>query len=122
MGEVMSQAKDPQAALDAYIAGLIGFMQADPRPLRAMFDLVMHGGAEYDGDSEREATSGIIDILRWGQAEGVFRDFDLQVMATTIQRSLDGIPLAQATNPDLDLDTYARELIEIFTRACRAEG
>ena len=82
-----------------------------------MVGIVMHGGVDYDAGSERESISGIAEILRWGQAEGVFRAFDVQVMATTIQRSLDGIPLAQSTNPDLDLDTYARELVELFTLA-----
>jgi hypothetical protein len=80
---------------------------------------VMHGGVDYDADAERESISGIGEILRWGRAEGVFRAFDVQVMATTIQRSLDGIPLAQSTNLDLDLDTYARELVELFTLATR---
>jgi AcrR family transcriptional regulator len=122
MGAAMADAADPQAALVAYIEGLIGFMRADPHALQAMLGVVMHGTVAYDADSEREATSGIADILRWGQAEGVFRDFDITVMATTIQRALDGIPLAQATTPDLDLDTYARELVEAFTRATRKEG
>lgn len=119
MHQAMEDVPDPQAALVAYIEGLIGFMKIDPFALRAMAGIVMHGGIEYTADSERESTSGISDILRWGQAEGVFRDFDLQVMATTIQRSLDGIPLAQTTTPDLDLDTYARELVELFTLATR---
>lgn len=109
----------PQAALEAYIEGLIGFMKTDPHALPAMLDVVMHGGFDYDAGSEREATAGLADILRWGQAEGVFRDFDVRVMATTIQRSLDGIPLAQAVDPDLDLDSYARELVELFTLATR---
>ena len=68
------------------------------------------------------ATSAIGNILRRGQATGDFRDFDVEVMATTIQRSLDGIPLAQAANPDLDLDVYARELITLFTLATRRQG
>jgi AcrR family transcriptional regulator len=119
MSEAMADISGPQAALVAYIEGLIGFMKIDPLALRAMFDIVMHGGVAYDADSEREATSGITEILRWGQAESVFRAFDIQVMATTIQRSLDGIPLAQSTNPDLDLDTYARELVELFTLATK---
>lgn len=122
MGEAMERADDPQAALVAYIEGLIGFMKADPRDLRAMLDIVLHGGVDYNAGSEREATSGLIDILRWGQAEGVFRDFDVRVMATTIQRSLDGIPLAQATDPDIDLDHYACELVDLFTRATRIQG
>jgi len=119
MGEAMADVPDPQAALVAYIEGLIGFMKTDPSALQAMLAIVMHGAVEYDADSEREAVSGIAEILKWGQAQGVFRAFDVQVMATTIQRSLDGIPLAQSTNPDLDLDTYARELIELFTLATR---
>jgi len=117
MGEAMADVPDPQAALVAYIDGLIGFMKIDPSALQAMVAIVMHGGFEYDANSEREAVSGIAEILQWGQAVGVFRPFDVQVMATTIQRSLDGIPLAQSTNPDLDLDTYARELVDLFTLA-----
>ncbi|MGH2533276.1 MAG: TetR/AcrR family transcriptional regulator [Thermomicrobiales bacterium] len=119
MSEAMADIPDPQTALVAYIEGLIGFMKTQPFALQAMVGIVMHGGGAYDADSERESVSGIGEILRWGQAEGVFRAFDVQVMATTIQRSLDGIPLAQSTNPDLDLDTYARELVELFTLATR---
>jgi AcrR family transcriptional regulator len=121
MGEAMAGVETPQAALAGYIEGLIGFMKADPRYLRAMFGIVLNGGFDYDGGAEQQATSGLIEILRWGQAEDVFRDFDVRVMATTIQRALDGIPLAQATDPDLDLDRYARELVELFTRATRKE-
>jgi AcrR family transcriptional regulator len=121
MGEAMAGVETPQAALVAYIEGLIGFMKTDPRYLRAMFGIVLSGGIDYDGGTEQQATSGLIDILQWGQAEGVFRDFDVRVMATTIQRSLDGIPLAQAADPDLDLDTYARELVELFTLATRRQ-
>jgi AcrR family transcriptional regulator len=117
MNKAMAGSTNPQTALVAYIEGLIGFMKIEPFALRAMIGIVMHGGVEYDAASEREAISGIGAILRWGQAQGIFRDFDVQVMATTIQRSLDGIPLAQSTNPDLDLDSYARELVELFTRA-----
>ena len=121
MTAAMVDVPDPQAALVAYITGLIGFMQHNPPAMQALFGIVLHGGVSYDGASEREATSGLRDILRWGQTTGQFRAFDLTVMATTIQRSLDGIPLAQATNPTLDLDAYARELITIFTLATRKE-
>lgn len=122
MGEAMERASDPRAALVAYIEGLIGFMKVDPHALQALMSIVLHGAFDYDADAERDATSGITDILRWGQAEGVFRDFDVKVMATTIQRALDGIPLAQMADPGLDLDTYARELIELFTLATRKQG
>jgi AcrR family transcriptional regulator len=121
MSAAMASVAGPQAALVAYIEGLIGFMKVDPFALRALVEIVMHGGVGYDADSEQEATSPLMDILRQGQAEGMFRDFDVRVMATTIQRSLDGIPLAQAVDPDLDLDAYARELVTLFTLATQAQ-
>jgi AcrR family transcriptional regulator len=122
MTGIMDGASDPRQALIAYIEGLIDFMKREPFALRALVSIVMHGGVEYDADSEHTAVSGISHILRWGQAAGLFRAFDIQVMATTIQRSLDGIPLAQVTNPTLDLDAYARELVDIFTRATQREA
>jgi AcrR family transcriptional regulator len=122
MGEAMAGVSGPRAALAGYITGLIGFMKTDPHPLQAMMSIVMHGAFDYDADAEQEATSGIVGILTWGQAESVFRDFDVTVMATTIQRALDGIPMVQAANPDLDLDTYARELVELFSLATDKRG
>ncbi|MGB3331110.1 MAG: hypothetical protein WBA46_19270, partial [Thermomicrobiales bacterium] len=59
-------------------------------------------------------------ILRRGQETGDFRPFDIAVMATTIQRSLDGIPFMQMEHPDLDLTHYAAELIDLFTHATSA--
>lgn len=119
MEAAMRGADDPQAALVAYIEGLIGFMQADPHALQALLAIVMHGGMRYDAEGERAATSALADILRRGQAEGVFRDFDVGVMTATIQRALDGIPLAQLLDPTLDLDRWKRELVETFTQATR---
>jgi AcrR family transcriptional regulator len=121
MHAAMANATDPLAALHAYIRGMVGYMSIAPNDLRALMGIVLHGGIEWDATAEREATSPLAEILANGQHLGVFRDFNITVMATTIQRSLDGIPLAQQTNPSLDLDTYARELVELFTRAIRAE-
>jgi AcrR family transcriptional regulator len=122
MHAAMAGVADPMSALAAYIQGLIGFMRIDPFALQALTGIAMHGGFDYDADVERGAVSEIGRILEWGQAEGVFRAFDIQVMATTIQRSLDGIPLAQMTNPNLDLNAYGRELVELFTLATQTRG
>jgi AcrR family transcriptional regulator len=122
MHEVMADVSGPQAALAAYIEGLTRFMKTDPPALQAMMGIVLGGGFAWDAEAEREATSPLTDILQRGQAEGVFRAFDLTVMATTIQRALDGIPLLQAADPNLDLDAYARELVEIFTLATQAHA
>lgn len=122
MGERVGGAGDPQTALVAYIEGLIEFMKVDPHALQALMSIVLHGALEYDAEADQRATSSLADILTWGQGEGVFRDFNITVMATTIQRALDGIPMVQAANPDLDLDTYARELVALFSLATRKQG
>src|SRR5688572_16546532 len=57
MGEAMAGVPGPQEALVAYIEGLTGFMKVDSHALPAMLGVVMHGGVEYDGTSEQEATS-----------------------------------------------------------------
>ncbi|WNI30547.1 hypothetical protein [Streptomyces sp. ITFR-6] len=59
-------------------------------------------------------------VLAEGQRAGEFREFDTFVMATTIQRSIDGLPFLLRSEPDLDLAAYAEELVELFDRATRA--
>jgi AcrR family transcriptional regulator len=121
MTERMAIVADPQEALVAYIENLIAFMCDEGVKMRALSSIFLHGGFAWEGEQEGAALEGIERILRWGQETGVFRQFDVPVMATTIQRSLDGIPFAQIANPGLDLALYARELVETFTRATRLE-
>ncbi|MDP9075014.1 MAG: hypothetical protein M3N98_12795 [Actinomycetota bacterium] len=66
--------------------------------------------------------SPIEEILRQGQQSGEFRDFDLRVMASVIQRSVDGLPVLMASVPDLDVDRYAREVVTLFDLATRKAG
>ena len=117
MHERMRAATGPREALTSYIEGTIAFMQQKPDFMRALADIFMHGGVEYDGESEEAVVSPLERILQEGQATGVFRPFDTRVMATTIQRAIDGIPIALTAEPTLDLDMYARELVTLFTLA-----
>ncbi|GLZ37416.1 TetR/AcrR family transcriptional regulator [Actinokineospora sp. NBRC 105648] len=50
-----------------------------------------------------------------GQREGVFGGFDPAIMAGTVAAGIDA-----AADSDIDPDTYAHELVELFTRAIRA--
>ncbi len=116
----MVSTSTPQGALVAYIEGTIAFMQAKPAYMQALLGIFTHGGFSYEGEDEQAAISPLEGILRGGQDAGVFRAFDVRVMATTIQRAIDGIPMALAADPSLDLDVYARELVELFTLATQA--
>lgn len=123
MGEWMHQrmqvATSPQVALSTYIESVVTYMHIQEPRMRALSSMVLHGAMEWGDEQEETAITPLEEILRWGQAEGVFRDFDPSVMATTIQRSLDGIPFLQAANPALDLPHYASELVTTFALATR---
>jgi len=116
------RATAPHAALVAYIEGLIRYMRDEGARMRALSAIFLHGGFAWDGEQQEQVQKGIAGILGWGQETGDFRAFDVTVMATTIQRSLDGIPFLQMANPALDLDHYAAELVELFTRATASES
>ncbi|HWK79756.1 MAG TPA: TetR/AcrR family transcriptional regulator [Thermomicrobiales bacterium] len=116
------RATSPHAALVAYIEGLTGYMQTQGSRMRVLSSIFLHGGFAWSDEDQQRAQGGIADILRWGQETGDFRPFDIEVMATTIQRSLDGIPFLQLAQPDLDLSQYAAELVAIFTRATAADS
>lgn len=120
-GWMQERATSPHAALVAYIEGLTTYMQTQGARMRTLSAIFMHGGFAWSGEDQQSAQGGITDVLRWGQETGDFRTFDIDVMATTIQRSLDGIPFLQLANPDLDLTHYAAELVETFTRATASD-
>ncbi|MGC4108201.1 MAG: TetR/AcrR family transcriptional regulator [Thermomicrobiales bacterium] len=115
------RATSPRTALVAYIEGLIRYMQTHGSRMRALSSIFLHGGLAWNDEDQQSAQGGIADVLRWGQETGDFRSFDIDVMATTIQRSLDGIPFLQLAQPDLDLTHYAAELVATFTRATASD-
>jgi hypothetical protein len=78
------------------------------------------GGFDYGADDERQVVSPLEGILRAGQDAGEFRRFDVPVMATLIQRSVDGLPFLLAVRPDQDIAVYAREVVTTFDLATRA--
>lgn len=73
-----------------------------------------------DADTEAHVVSPMEEILLRGQREGQFRPFDTKVMATLIQRAVDGLPFMLAADPALDCDSFADEVATTFELAMRA--
>ncbi|MGH3202817.1 MAG: TetR family transcriptional regulator [Streptosporangiaceae bacterium] len=110
-----------RAALRAYIEGNVEFTGAHRREMKALVDIFMNGGFHYDTATEEAVVSPVEDILRAGQQAGEFRRFDPKVMATLVQRAVDGLPFLLAGDPDLDVSLYAAEVAAAFDLATRAE-
>lgn len=117
MGKRMADQDTPSAALHAYIRGNIEFIETHRPSMMALLSIFLSGGLAIDGEDVATQLVHIEAILRDGQDAREFRDFDTRVMASVIQRAIEGVPLALAGDPDLDLDAYAAELVTTFDLA-----
>lgn len=120
MADRMRDASTPRQALSAYIEGNCEFTASHPGEMKALLEIFMSGGFDYGADDERAVLSPIEQILARGQRAGEFRDFDCRVMASLVQRAVDGLPFLLAADPGLDIPAYAREVRTVFDLATRS--
>jgi AcrR family transcriptional regulator len=120
MARQMTAASGPRDALRIYIEGNCRFIADHPAPMKALLEIFVSGGFHYGAGDERNVVSPLEEILQAGQAAAEFRDFDVTVMATLVQRAVDGLPFLLAVKPDQDIAAYAREVGTAFDLATRA--
>lgn len=123
MSEFMAdRMRDPDSsavALRTYIEANVQFIGTHRPQMTALLQIFMNGAFHYDTSDELAAVSPVEALLGEGQRSGEFRQFDLTVMATLIQRAVDGLPMLMAAVPELDLETYASEVATTFDLATR---
>ena len=117
LAERMRSPGSAAEALATYIQANVEFIGSHRTQMKALLAIFLSGGLSYDAATDRSVVSPIEEILREGQAGGEFRDFDTRVMATTIQRAVEGLPFLLDSDPDLNLHSYARELTTLFELA-----
>ena len=109
--------------LRAYIEANIDYVAQHRTEMKALLGIFLNGALTPDPQSAESApataVSHVEQILREGQRSGEFRDFDVTVIATSIQRTIEAIPMLCETRPDLDLADCARELVTMFELATR---
>lgn len=126
------QAVTPQIAaqptarlqLQAYIQSAVHYIGTQRMRMVALLEIALNfrtadGKLRYGGTSEEWILSALEALLRQGQEDGEFRAFDPRVMAVTIRRAIDAVAPLLAAHPNLDTDSYARELVTLFDRATR---
>ena len=128
------QAVTPQIAaqptatlrLQAYIRSAVDYIGTHRMRMVALLEIALNfrtadGKLRYGGTTEEWILTALEALLRQGQEEGEFRAFDLRVMAVTIRRAIDAVAPLFAANPNLDVESYAQELVTLFDRATRKE-
>jgi AcrR family transcriptional regulator len=119
VGNRMRGQPDPPTALRAYLEANVAFVVEHRAAMRALTEIFLNGGVDYGAPEEQAATSPLEEILRSGQHSGDFRSFDPVIMASVVQRAVDGLPLLLVTHPDLDPAAYAAEVTTLFDLATR---
>lgn len=109
----------PPELLRSYILGNVEFISTHRDEMKALVEIFLAGGFAYGAEEERITVSPLERILRRGQREGTFRRFDVTVMATLIQRAIDGLPFLLGANPNLDVTRYGAEVATVFELATR---
>lgn len=119
MSDRISTAPDPDAMLRAYIEGNVEYIGTHRQKMKALLEIFLSGGIRYEGGSDEAVLAPLEQILRAGQHSGQFREFDVQVAAAVIQRAIETLPATLNARPDLDVDSYANELIAMFGHGLR---
>lgn len=122
MAERMLATTSARDALATYITANADFVALHRQKMTAFLAIFLGGGFSYDAGSELVTVSPVEQILTKGQNDGEFRDFDTTVMATLIQRSVEGLPFLLTSHPDLDPTAYAREVVTTFDLATRKDA
>ncbi|MBS2532945.1 TetR family transcriptional regulator [Catenulispora sp. NF23] len=105
-----------------YIRGYLEFIAEHRVQMKALLGIFLAGALDYDPEtSELVVLDPVERILRRGQETGEFRDFDPRVVAASVQRSVDGVPMLLETYPGLDLEGCAAELCTLFDLATRKD-
>ena len=118
--ERFSAAGTAPERLRAYILGSTEFIGKHRTPMKALLEIFLHGALGYDSSDEQRALTPLEQVLTEGQRTGEFRAFDVRVMATAIQRAVDGLPFLLETHPDVDAEAYGAEIATTFELATRS--
>jgi AcrR family transcriptional regulator len=124
MGRRVGAERTSARQLRAYIEGVVEFTDAHRDGMRALLQLFLAGAwaADLAAEVTGSPAGGELEaILRRGQADGEFRDFDAGVMAATVQRAVEGLPFQLQSDPDTDCVAWASELVTLFDLATRRQ-
>lgn len=123
MGRVMAAAPHSvRDLLHTYIRSSLTFIAEHRTEIRVLGEIFLNlrrsTGELVNGVTEEEPLLAALEEgFRAGQATGEFRPFDTWVMALTLRAAIDKYSAQLGETREIELDTYIRELIELFDGA-----
>jgi AcrR family transcriptional regulator len=119
LGQRLAAQTSAAGRLRGYIEGMVQFTAEHRAPMKALLEIFLNGGLQYDANTDQGVVGHVEAILRQGQADGEFRAFDPRVVATAVQRAVEGLPFLLQATPELDCLAYGRELVTLFDLGTR---
>ena len=121
----MARATSASDKLRAYVVGTADYV-VDQRSLHVAVIEIGLNATSADGRPLiatmplRAPDPSVEDILRQGQRDGEFRDFDVQVVGGVVRSALTrDMVVRQRNDPRIDLQAYAEELVRLFDLGIR---
>jgi TetR/AcrR family transcriptional regulator, fatty acid metabolism regulator protein len=114
----------PERFIAAYLTNWTGYIQTHGRDVLALVRIYNafrdETGRPNPAFDVRATDIAIVgQILRHGQDTGRLGSFNPHIMATVMKAALDDLLIQYADDPELDLQAYGAELVEIFENAAR---
>jgi AcrR family transcriptional regulator len=100
--------------LRAYLRSNLRFIAEHAAHVNAVHRILENTGARIDGDN---AVAALKQLLAAGQEAGELGAFDPEVMALAIRAVVDGASFHFTDHPDLDVEHYIDQAIQLFDKA-----
>lgn len=100
--------------LRAYLASNLRFMAEHAAHVRAVHRILENAGPAM---TVADGVEPLRELLAAGQRNGELGQFDPQVMALTIRAVVDAASFHFTAHPDLDIDHYVAQVVQLFDRA-----
>jgi AcrR family transcriptional regulator len=121
----MAAAASAPGKLRAYLTGTADYV-AEHRSLHVAVIEIAFNATSADGRPLvatmplQASEPSVEDILRQGQRDGEFRDFDVEVVAGVVRSTVThSMVMRQRADPGADLGAYAQELVRLFDLGIR---
>jgi AcrR family transcriptional regulator len=123
---ILAEASTGSGFLRAYIESNLAFMREHRNHMVAIVEiarggLTADGQQRFYGDADVDQAVQILEqhLARFQCEGGLSPDFDPRVMAVAIRAAIDAVPRRLAHDPDLDVDSYAKGIANLFHLATR---
>lgn len=123
------QHSSPAERLNAFIIASLAYQGTHRAQNTALLEIIFNARTadnipyyKLDDDEEESLVAELRQILREGQRQGLFGEFNIPVMSSMIQGAIGEYMLSSGVSRSVDLETYSSELVKIISKAVLITG